>query len=158
MRLNQLVSKSGSRKARKRVGRGIGSGSGKTSGRGSKGQKSRAGVRLKGFEGGQMPLYRRLPKRGFVNIFRKRYAELTLARLQAALDGGRLDAKKPVDDAALVAAGVVHRARDGVRLLAKGELKSKIEIAVSGATKAAAAAVEKAGGMITLPAKAARKG
>ncbi len=154
MQLNQLSPRPGSVKPRKRVGRGMGSGTGKTSGRGMKGQKSRSGVSIKGFEGGQMPLYRRLPKRGFVNIFRKRYVEVTLTRLQAALDAGKLDGKKPVDEAALSAAGVVRRVRDGVRLLARGDLKTKINISVSGATKAAIAAVEKAGGKVTLPAPA----
>ena len=154
MQLNQLSPRPGSHKPRQRLGRGIGSGTGKTSGRGDKGQKSRSGVSIKGFEGGQMPLYRRLPKRGFVNIFRRHYAEVTLARLQAALDAGKLDGKKPVDEAALVAAGVVRRVRDGVRLLARGELKTKIDISVSGATKGAVAAVEKAGGKVSLPAPA----
>ena len=154
MQLNQLSPGPGTRKPRKRVGRGMGSGTGKTSGSGMKGQKSRSGVSIKGFEGGQMPLYRRLPKRGFVNIFRKRYVEVTIARLQAALDAEKLDGKKPIDEAALSAAGVVRRVRDGVRLLARGELKTKIDISVSGATKAAIAAVEKAGGTVTLPAPA----
>jgi len=160
MRLNQLSPRPGSHKARKRLGRGIGSGTGKTAGRGHKGQKSRSGVSIKGFEGGQMPLFRRLPKRGFVNIFRSRYAEVTLSHLQAALDAGKLDGTQLVDEVALAEAGVVRRVRDGVRLLARGELTTKIDISVSGATKAAISAVEKVGGKFTLaePIKPAAKG
>jgi large subunit ribosomal protein L15 len=150
MKLNQLSDNSGARKDRKRIGRGIGSGTGKTSGQGHKGQKSRSGVSLKGFEGGQMPLYRRLPKRGFKNIFSKNFVVVNLNRLQAAIDAGRLDPKKPVDMTALQGAGLVNNPRDGVRLLAKGELKTKVDITVSGASKAAAAAVEKAGGSLTV--------
>ncbi len=149
MKLNELSDNPGATKVRKRVGRGIGSGTGKTSGKGHKGQKARSGVAIKGFEGGQMPLYRRLPKRGFKNIFRKRYAEVGLSRLQAAVDAGRIDAKKPVDAEAMVAAGLFKTSRDGVRLLGNGELKSKLEIIVAGATKSAVEAVEKAGGTIT---------
>jgi len=156
MRLNQLSDNPQARKARKRRGRGIGSGLGKTSGHGHKGQKSRSGVSLKGFEGGQMPLHRRVPKRGFTNIFRRDFAELNLGRLQTAIDAGKLDAGQPIDAAALRAAGVVNRGRDGVRLLAKGELKAKVNITVAGASKAARAAVEKAGGSLTLTAPAAR--
>ena len=155
MRLNQLSDNRGARKARKRRGRGIGSGLGKTSGHGHKGQKSRSGVAIKGFEGGQMPLHRRLPKRGFKNLFRKDYAELNLGRLQAAIDAGKLDPKSPVDTAALVAAGVITNPRDGVRLLAKGELKAKVNVTVAGASKAAAAAVEQAGGSVTVTVPAA---
>ena len=155
MRLNQLSDKPGARKARRRLGRGIGSGRGKTAGAGHKGQKARSGVAIKGFEGGQMPLNRRLPKRGFKNIFRPRYVVLNLGRLQAAIDAGSLDAKKPIDQAALTAAGVITNARDGIRLLAKGELKAKVTITVAGASKAAAAAVERAGGSLvaTAPVK-----
>lgn len=154
MKLNQLSDNQGSRKDRKRVGRGIGSGSGKTAGAGMKGQKSRSGVAIKGFEGGQMPLHRRLPKRGFNNIFAKEFKELSLGRLQAAIDNGRLDAKKPIDSAAIVAAGLVKSPRDGIRLLAKGELKAKVNVTVAGASKAAVAAVEKAGGTVTVAAPA----
>ena len=151
MDLNQLSDRPGARKAGKRVGRGAGSGKGKTCGRGDKGQKSRSGVALQGFEGGQMPLYRRLPKRGFTNIFRTRYEIVNLDRLQSALDAGRLDAAKSVDREALVGAGVVRQSRNGVRLLARGELKAKLTIAVDRASKAAVAAVEKAGGEVVLP-------
>ena len=150
MRLNELRDNPGATKKRKRVGRGIGSGKGKTSGRGHKGQKSRSGVALKGFEGGQMPLYRRLPKRGFNNIFKKQFAVVNLGRLQEALDAGSLSAKQPITVLELVASGVARKMRDGVRLLAKGELKSKVEITVNGASAAAVAAVEKAGGKVNL--------
>jgi large subunit ribosomal protein L15 len=150
MKLNQLSDHPEARKDRKRLGRGIGSGTGKTCGRGHKGQNSRSGVSLKGFEGGQMPLHRRLPKRGFKNIFRKNFVVVNLNRLQAAIDAGRLDPKKPVDMAALQGAGLINNPRDGVRLLAKGELKTKVDITVAGASKAAAAAVEKAGGSLTV--------
>ncbi len=156
MKLNQLSDNPAARSNRKRIGRGIGTGTGKTSGRGHKGQKSRSGVSLKGFEGGQMPLNRRMPKRGFKNIFRKHFVVVNLNRLQAAIDAGRLDAKKAVDMAALQGAGLVNNPREGVRLLAKGELKAKLNITVNGASKAAVAAVEKAGGSVTvLAAKAA---
>ena len=150
MNLNQLSDNPNARKDRKRIGRGIGSGTGKTSGRGHKGQNSRSGVSLKGFEGGQMPLNRRLPKRGFKNLFRKNFVVVNLNRLQAAIDAGKLDPKKPVDVAALQGAGLINNPRDGVRLLAKGTLKTKVDITVSGASKAAAAAVEKAGGSLTV--------
>ena len=156
MQLNQISDNKGSRKAKKRVGRGIGSGTGKTSARGHKGQKSRSGVAIKGFEGGQMPLYRRLPKRGFNNIFAKTYRAINIGQLQAAVDAKRLDAKKPVDEAAIVSAGLVKNPRDGIRLLAKGELKTKLNITVTGASKAAVAAVEKAGGEITLRSREAK--
>jgi large subunit ribosomal protein L15 len=148
MKLNQLKDNHGARKGPIRVGRGIGSGKGKTGGRGVKGQTSRTGVAIKGYEGGQMPIYRRLPKRGFKNIFRKRYVEINLGRLQTAIDEGRLDGAKPVTAEALVAAGVLRRSRDGVRLLANGALSAKITVEVAGATKAAIAAVEKAGGKV----------
>ena len=151
MKLNELSDIAGSRQARRRVGRGIGSGTGKTSGTGHKGQKSRSGVAIKGFEGGQMPLYRRLPKRGFTNIFRTEYEVINFDRLEAAVDSGRIDAKKPVDRAALVAAGLVRANKNGVRLLARGELKTKLTIEVDGASKAAAAAVEKSGDKLVLP-------
>ncbi|MDJ0948203.1 MAG: 50S ribosomal protein L15 [Alphaproteobacteria bacterium] len=152
MDLNQLADKRGARKNRKRIGRGPGSGKGGTAGRGAKGQLSRSGVSLLGFEGGQMPLYRRLPRRGFNNPTSKRHAEVNLGRLQAAIEAGKLDAKKPIDGDALIAAGVVRRVHDGVRLLAKGDLKTKISIEVAGASKAALAAVEKAGGTVTISA------
>lgn len=154
MRLNELSDNPGATSPRKRVGRGTGSGLGKTSGKGHKGQKARRGVAINGFEGGQMPIYRRLPKRGFTNLFRKQYGVLNLDRLQAAIEAGKVDAGQPITGAALVAAGVVKEAKDGVRLLAKGELKSKVEIHVAGASKAAVAAVEKAGGSVVLPAGA----
>ena len=151
MRLNELSDRPGARKVGKRLGRGIGSGKGKTSGRGHKGQKSRSGVALKGFEGGQMPLYRRLPKRGFKNRFRKYFEVVNLDRLQAAIDDKKIKADKPVDRGALVAAGLVRPNRSGVRLLARGEIKAKLTIEVDGASKAAIAAVEKAGGKVVLP-------
>ena len=154
MQINDLSDNRGARRDRKRVGRGIASGTGKTSGKGHKGQKSRSGVAIKGFEGGQMPLHRRLPKRGFNNIFRKTYRAINIGRLQEAVDAGRLDAKKPVDSAAIVAAGMVKNPRDGIRLLAKGELKAKLNVTVAGASKAAIAAVEKAGGSVTILAAA----
>jgi len=151
MELNKLSDNAGARGARKRVGRGEGSGTGKTSGRGQKGQKSRSGVSIKGFEGGQMPLYRRLPKRGFTNIFRKKYVEVSLERLQQAVDAGKLDASKAIDGATLVAAGVIRRLKDGVRVLGNGELKAKLTLEVAGASKSAVAAVEAAGGKVVLP-------
>ena len=150
MKLNTIKEQDGATRNRKRVGRGIGSGRGKTSGAGHKGQKARSGVSINGFEGGQMPIHRRLPKRGFNNIFRKNFVELNLDRIQTALDTGNLNKKKPVDAAALVAAGVISKARDGVRVLANGALKDKIEIHVAGASKAAVAAIEKAGGKIVI--------
>lgn len=159
MKLNQLSDNSGARKNRIRVGRGIGSGKGKTGGRGVKGQKSRSGVAIKGFEGGQMPIYRRLPKRGFKNPFRKEFAVVNLGRLQQAIDDKRIDAKKTIDTAALVEAGLVgRRVKDGVRILAKGELKTKVTIEVAGASEAAIAAVEKAGGKIVVAAANADAG
>jgi large subunit ribosomal protein L15 len=155
-KLNELSPREGSTKNRMRVGRGPGSGKGKTAGRGVKGQKSRSGVAIAGFEGGQMPLHMRMPKRGFNNPFRKQFAEVNFWRLEQAIAAGKLDAKKPIDADALVAAGVIRKARDGVKLLGKGELKSKIEITVHHASAAAQAAVEKAGGKLTMtrPAKA----
>lgn len=149
MRLNEIADNPGSRKGRMRIGRGIGSGKGKTGGRGVKGQKARTGVRIKGFEGGQMPIHRRLPKRGFKSPFRIQYEPLNLDRLQAAIDSGRLDVSGPVDEAALQAAGVVGGKGAGVRLLARGELNSKVTLAVQAASAAAVAAVEKAGGAVT---------
>ena len=135
MKLNEIRENDGATRNRKRVGRGIGSGRGKTSGAGHKGQKARSGVAIKGFEGGQMPIHRRLPKRGFNNIFRKDYVEVNLGRIQAAVDAGKLDSKKPVDAATLVAAGVISKARDGVRILGKGELKAKVELHAAGASQ-----------------------
>ncbi len=150
MDINNLSDNQGARRARKRVGRGAGSGLGKTGGRGMKGQKSRSGVAIKGFEGGQMPLYRRLPKRGFNKPNRTRLQELTLARLQAAIDAKKIDASATITEDALVAAGVVRRKLDGVRLLASGELSTKVTLEVTSATRNAVAAVEKAGGAITV--------
>lgn len=150
MKLHELSDNSGARHNSKRVGRGIGSGKGKTAGRGHKGQKSRAGATIKGFEGGQMPLYRRVPKRGFTNIFRKRYAEVNVGRLQQAIDDNKIDAKTTIDGEALVASGIVRRLHDGVRLLAKGELSAKVTIEVAGASKAAVELVEKAGGKVVV--------
>ena len=152
MKLNEIRENDGATRNRKRVGRGIGSGRGKTSGAGHKGQKARSGVAIKGFEGGQMPIHRRLPKRGFTNIFRKNYVEVNLGRIQSAVDAGKLDSKKPVDAAMLVEAGVISKARDGVRILGKGELKAKVELHAAGASKSAVEAVEKAGGKIVVPA------
>ena len=151
MKLNEIAPRKGSRKKRFRIGRGIGSGAGKTGGRGGKGQTARSGVRIKGFEGGQMPLHRRLPKRGFGNVkFARRLNEVNLGKVQAAIDAGLIDAAAPVDAAALVKAGVLRREKDGVRLLGNGELKSKVEFAVFGASKSAVAAVEKAGGSVNI--------
>lgn len=150
MKLDEIRDNPGARKSRIRVGRGIGSGKGKTGGRGVKGQKARTGVAIKGFEGGQMPLHRRLPKRGFHNIFRLDYSEVSLGRIQSAIDAGKLDASAPVNGAALVAAGVLRRAKDGVRLLGTGELTAKVTVEVAYATKSAAEAVEKAGGSVTI--------
>ena len=155
MKLNELRDKEGSTHSKKRLGRGIGSGSGKTAGRGVKGQKARSGVAINGFEGGQMPLYRRLPKRGFKNIFAKKFTVVSLARVQTAIDAKKLDAKKTIDVAALIAAGVIRRAKDGVRLLSDGELKAKLTFDVAGASKAAIEKVEKAGGSVKLPQQAA---
>ena len=152
MKLNEVRDNSGATKNAKRVGRGIGSGTGKTSGSGHKGQKARSGVSINGFEGGQMPIHRRLPKRGFNNIFRKDYVEVNLGKLQAAIDAGKLDGSKPVDAAAMMGAGLISRSRDGVRILGNGEFKAKnVEIHAAGASKSARAAVEKVGGKIVLP-------
>lgn len=156
-RLNEIADNPGSAKKLMRVGRGVGSGKGKTGGRGVKGQKSRRGVSINGFEGGQMPIHMRAPKRGFNKRNRARYAEVNLGRLQKAIDAGRLDAKKDVDEAALVAAGLVRRVRDGVRLLAQGTLKAKLKLTVTGASAAAVAAVEKAGGSVTVTKPAAEE-
>jgi len=155
MRLNQIADNPGARKARMRVGRGIGSGKGKTAGRGVKGQKSRAGVAIKGFEGGQMPLYRRIPKRGFKPPHAKAWQVVNLGALQKAIDDNRLDAAQPIDAAAMQAAGLFKKPLDGVRLLGKGEIKTKIEVKVAGASASAIAAVEKAGGKVDLPPKPA---
>lgn len=152
MRLNRLADKPGARKIGKRVGRGIGSGKGKTSARGHKGQKSRSGVSIKGFEGGQMPFYRRLPKRGFNNVFRKQYDIVNIGRIQRALDARKLDGGAKVTEASLKQAGLATGRRDGVRLLAQGELKTPLSIEVSGASKAAIQAVEQAGGSVTVTA------
>jgi len=156
MKLNDLRDNRGARKKRMTVGRGIGSGKGKTCGRGVKGQKARTGVSIRGFEGGQMPLHRRLPKRGFNNIFAKDYSEINLERLQQAIESGKVDAKQPITAESLIKAGVVAKAKDGVRLIGKGELKAKIEMTVAGASKSAIAAVEKAGGKVTVIVKPAR--
>ena len=150
MKLNELAPSPGSRRARKRLGRGIGSGKGKTAGRGHKGQKARAGGGNRTFEGGQMPIYRRLPKRGFTNPFRKEYVPVNLDRLQAAVEAGRLDPAQPVNLEALRAAGRVSRRGDGIRLLARGELSVALTIEVDSASRTAAAAVERAGGKLVL--------
>ena len=150
MKLNEIKDREGATHSKKRVGRGIGSGSGKTGGRGVKGQKSRSGVAINGFEGGQMPIYRRLPKRGFTNIFAKDHAEVSVGRLQAAVDAKKLDAKKTITAEALLEAGVIRRIKDGVRVLSDGELKAKLTLEVAGASKAAIAKIEKAGGTVTL--------
>ena len=158
MKLNEIRDNPGAHYRAKRVGRGIGSGKGKTSARGGKGQTARSGVALNGFEGGQTPLHRRLPKRGFNNkIFRKDFKVINLGRLQTALDDGKLKPDGTLDGAALVSSGVLRRLGDGVRLLAKGELRAAITIEVAGASKAAIAAVEKAGGRVILPAGRAKE-
>ena len=149
MKLNEIRDNEGAHKKRMRVGRGPGSGKGKTAGRGVKGQKSRSGVAIAGFEGGQMPLHMRMPKRGFNNPFAKAFAEVNLWRLEQAVAAGKLDAKKAVDTEALLAAGVIRRAKDGVKLLGKGEIKAKLNLTVYAATPSAVAAVEKAGGSVT---------
>jgi len=150
MKLNQLSDNVGAHSQRKRVGRGIGSGYGKTAGRGVKGQKSRSGVAIKGFEGGQMPLHRRLPKRGFTNIFRKHFTVVSIGRVQQAIEAGKLNAGEIVDCAALIAAGIVRKKKDGVRLLSDGELSAAVKFEIEGASKTAIAAVEKAGGSVTI--------
>jgi len=148
MRLNELRDNPNARKSRTRVGRGIGSGKGKTAGRGHKGQKSRSGVAIKGFEGGQMPIHMRLPKRGFNNFTRKEFAELTLGNLQAAITKGVVDASKPITELELNAAGIVKKSKDGIKLLNKGEIKEKIEISLSKATKSCIKIIEDLGGKI----------
>ncbi|MGE5157602.1 MAG: 50S ribosomal protein L15 [Gemmatimonas sp.] len=158
MKLSEIADNTGSRKKRIRVGRGIGSGKGKTSGRGGKGQTARSGVRIKGFEGGQMPLHRRLPKRGFNNVFRLEYAEVNLDRIQQAIEAKKLDAGAVVNAESLVKAGVLRRAKAGVRLLGRGEIKAKLNIEVHGASKSAIAAVEKAGGTVKVLAPAKEEG
>ena len=151
MKLHEISGRPGARKTRKRIGRGIGSGTGKTGGRGGKGQTARSGVRIKGFEGGQMPLHRRLPKRGFRNVkFARKLNEVNLGKLQEAIDAGSLDASGKIDAAALVKAGILRREKDGVRLLGGGEIKAKVNVAVFGASKSAVAAVEKAGGSVEI--------
>ena len=154
MKLSDIADNAGSRKKRMRVGRGIGSGKGKTAGRGGKGQTARSGVRIKGFEGGQMPLHRRLPKRGFKNIFRLEFAEINLDRIQQAIDAKLLDAKGTINAESLVKSRVLRRSKDGVRLLGRGEIKAKLNIEVYGASKSAIAAVEKAGGTVKILAPA----
>ncbi|MEY4239847.1 MAG: hypothetical protein RL339_2448 [Pseudomonadota bacterium] len=153
MKLNEISDNKGARKSRMRVGRGIGSGKGKTAGRGQKGAKARSGVSINGFEGGQMPLHMRIPKRGFNNIFAKDYAEVNLGLIQKFIDAGKLDIKAVIDHAALKAAGLARGGKDGVRLLGKGEFTAKVKFAVTGASKGAVAAVEKAGGSVELPAE-----
>ncbi|MGL4280319.1 MAG: 50S ribosomal protein L15 [Albidovulum sp.] len=150
MKLHELRDNPGAAKKSKRVARGPGSGKGKTAGRGIKGQKSRSGVAIGGYEGGQMPLYRRLPKRGFTKPNAKSFAVVNLGQIQAFVDAGKLDAKKDITEDVLVEAGVVRRKLDGVRVLAKGEIKAKLKLAVTGASKAAIAAVEKAGGSLSV--------
>ena len=157
MKLNDMRDNPGAHKKKMTVGRGIGSGKGKTCGRGVKGQKARTGVSIRGFEGGQMPVHRRLPKRGFNNIFAKDYSEVNLDRLQQAIDDGRIDSAQPITSEILMKSGVASRAHDGVRLLGKGEIKAKLQLTVAGASKSAVAAIEKAGGSITLTAKPKKK-
>lgn len=157
MKLNEIADRPGATHNTKRVGRGIGSGKGKTAGRGVKGQKSRTGVAIKGFEGGQMPVHRRLPKRGFTNIFAKKFNQVGLDRIQQAIDAGKLDAKSPVSAETLKSAGVIKRVKDGVRLLCNGELKAPVAFEIAGASKAALAAVEKAGGSVKIVGSGAKQ-
>ena len=157
MKLSEIADNTGSRKKRMRVGRGIGSGKGKTSGRGGKGQTARSGVRIKGFEGGQMPLHRRLPKRGFNNVFRLEFAEINLDRLQQAIDAKLLDADAVINAESLVKSRVLKSPKDGVRLLGRGEIKAKVNIEFHGASKSAIAAVEKAGGAVKILAPAKKE-
>lgn len=157
MKLNELSDNPGASPSRTRVGRGIGSGKGKTGGRGVKGQKSRSGVAIKGYEGGQMPIYRRLPKRGFTNIFAKKLNTVSIARLEQAIEAKKLDAKKAITVEALVEAGVLRRANDGVRVLGDGDVKSKLNVEVAGASKSAVEKIEKAGGKVTILAAKAEK-
>jgi len=158
MKLSDIADNAGARKKRMRVGRGIGSGKGKTSGRGGKGQTARSGVRIKGFEGGQMPMHRRLPKRGFNNVFRLEFVEVNLDRIQQAIDAKVLDPSATVNAETLVKSRVLRRAKDGVRLLGRGEIKAKINVEVHGASKSAVAAVEKAGGTVKILAPAKEEG
>ena len=150
MKLNEIKDNAGARRSKMRICRGIGSGKGKTGGRGGKGQTARTGVAINGFEGGQMPLFRRLPKRGFTNIFAKRFAEINICDLQQAIDNGKLDPKQTIDDKVLVASGLVRRAWDGIRLLGQGEMKTKVSLEVMGASKTAIENVEKAGGTVKI--------
>ena len=154
MKLNQLHDKADATKSRKRVGRGIGSGAGKTAGRGENGQKSRSGVALNGYEGGQMAIYRRLPKRGFKNPFSRNLNTVSVGRVQAAVDARKLDSEKTVTVQALVEAGALRRAKDGVRLLSDGEIRAKLTFEIAGASKAAIEKVAKAGGSVKVPEKA----
>ncbi|MDA9816212.1 50S ribosomal protein L15 [Alphaproteobacteria bacterium] len=153
MELHTLTDNKGATRNRKRVGRGVGSGIGKTSGSGHKGQKARSGVAIKGFEGGQMPIHRRLPKRGFVNIFRKTFVEVNIGNIQKEIDAGRIDTSKPIDVAVLQSAGLVGKPKDGVRLLGKGIISAKVEIHVTGASNSSVSSVEKAGGTVVMPIK-----
>ncbi|WP_026481660.1 50S ribosomal protein L15 [Ahrensia sp. 13_GOM-1096m] len=155
MKLNELRDNEGATHSRIRVGRGIGSGKGKTGGRGVKGQKSRSGVAIKGYEGGQMPIYRRLPKRGFTNIFAKNFNVVSIERIEAAIEAKKLDAKNTITVETLIEAGICRRALDGVRVLGDGEVKSKLTLEVAGASKSAIEKIEKAGGKITVTAAAA---
>ncbi len=148
MELHTLTDNKGATRNRKRVGRGVGSGIGKTSGSGHKGQKARSGVAIKGFEGGQMPIHRRLPKRGFVNIFRKVFVEVNIGNIQKSIDAGRIDATKPVDVKVLQSAGLVGKPKDGIRLLGSGTISAKLEVHVEGASTSAISAIEKAGGSV----------
>ena len=157
MRLNEIADNAGSTKKRMRVARGVGSGKGKTAGRGVKGQKSRRGVSIHGFEGGQMPIHMRMPKRGFNNPNAQRFAWINLGRIEKALKDGALKASQDITEDALIAAGLIRRKRDGVRLLAKGEIKTKVKLVVAGASAAAVAAVEKAGGSVTVTKPATKK-
>jgi large subunit ribosomal protein L15 len=157
MKLNEIADLPGATHNTKRLGRGVGSGKGKTAGRGVKGQKSRAGVAIKGFEGGQMPLHRRLPKRGFTNIFAKKYNAVGLGRIQQAIDAGKLNASASVTAEQLKAAGVIKRVKDGVRLLCNGELKAPIAFEIAGGSKSAIAAVEKAGGSVKIVGSGAKQ-
>lgn len=154
MKLNELRDNEGATHSRMRVGRGIGSGKGKTGGRGVKGQKSRSGVAIKGYEGGQMPIYRRLPKRGFTNIFAKNFNVVSIERIEAAIEAKKLDAKNTITVETLIEAGICRRALDGVRVLGDGEVKSKLTLEVAGASKSAIEKIEKAGGKITVTAAA----
>jgi large subunit ribosomal protein L15 len=157
MKLNEISDLEGALHSRKRVGRGIGSGKGKTGGRGVKGQKSRSGVAINGFEGGQMPIYRRLPKRGFNNIFAKKFTVVSIGRVEQAIEAGKLDVKKPVTAEALKEAGVIRRIKDGVRLLSDGDAKSKLTFDIAGASKSAIEKIEKAGGKVNLPVQKAEE-